>query len=182
MTAHSMTSRARVLAALRREPPDRTPFDFALGFSPYQLEVFRQRTGHTDPNEYFETDIRGVHIGPTRHLADFTAYLGELPPGAYADEWGQGHVPTQSDNPFHAHLEGYLYPLQALHEASDAASYPLPDIDAAYRYEHLPEQIAAYHARAGCGGAYALHRLRAGVVLARHGAVAHGFRRGQPLC
>ena len=176
MPSHRLTSRERVLAALRCQPPDRTPFDFTLGFSPYQLEVFRQRTGRTDPNEYFATDVRGVAIGPTRHLADFTAYLGDLPPGAYADEWGQGHVPTASDNPFHAHLEGYIYPLQQAETAADAEQYPLPDIDAAYRYEHLPQQIADYHARGlGRSGPHALHRLRAGVVSPRHGAAADGL-------
>jgi uroporphyrinogen decarboxylase len=142
-----MNSRERVLAALRLETPDRTPFDFALGFSPYQLAQFRERTGADDPHEYFGADIRGVRIGPTRLRTDFSAYVGELPPGAYTDEWGQAHIPTQSEDLYHAHLEGYIYPMRNLSTEQDAWDYPLPDIEAAYRYEKLPAQIRGYHGR-----------------------------------
>ncbi len=142
-----MNSRERVLAAMHHRQPDRTPFDFALGFSPYQLEQFKRHTGADDPDDYFGTDLRGVKIGPTRRQTDFSRYVGELPPGAYTDEWGKGHIPTKSDNLYHAHLEGYVYPMLALATAQDAREYPLPDIEAKYRYAALPAQIQAYHDR-----------------------------------
>ncbi len=52
----AMNSRERVQAAMRRRQPDRTPFDFALGFSPFQLEQLKLRTGASDPDDYFDTD------------------------------------------------------------------------------------------------------------------------------
>jgi uroporphyrinogen decarboxylase len=73
--------------------------------------------------------------------------VGELPPGAYPDEWGRIHVPTASDNLYHAHLEGYIYPMLGLSTAEDARAYPLPDIEAKYRYAELPAQIQGYHDR-----------------------------------
>ncbi len=142
-----MSSRERVQTAMRHSRPDRTPFDFALGFSPYQLEQFKQRTGATDPDEFFHTDVRGVSIGGTHAIADYSRYISDLPLGASIDEWGQGHVPTRSDDKYHAHLEGYIYPMLGLSSAQDARDYPLPDIEADYRYAHLPASIQALHDR-----------------------------------
>ena len=127
-----MNSRERVVAALRHKPTDRVPFDFALGFSPYQLEQFKLRTGLDDPHSYFGADVRGTGITGTRLKTNFSKYIdiATLPPHAYIDEWGQGHIPTLSDDQYHSHLEGYVYPMLHLHDSRDAMDYPLPDIEA----------------------------------------------------
>jgi uroporphyrinogen decarboxylase len=144
-----MNSRERVTRALKHQIPDRVPFDFALGFSPYQLEQFKQRTGQTDPNDYFGADVRGTGISPSRHLADYSAYIDRslLPAHAYIDEWGQGHIPTMSDDLYHSHLEGYVYPMLKLSTPQDALEYPLPDIEADYRYEVTAKEIQRIHDR-----------------------------------
>lgn len=144
-----MNSRERVVAAMRRQPTDRVPFDFALGFSPYQLSQFKRCTGQDNPDDYFGADVRGTGIGPTRLKTDFSRYinLATLPPHAYIDEWGQGHIPTESNDQYHSHLEGYVYPMLGLRNAKDAIDYPLPDIEAEYRYKTVERDIAIYHAR-----------------------------------
>jgi uroporphyrinogen decarboxylase len=144
-----MNSRERVVAALRHKPTDRVPFDFALGFSPYQLAQFKARTGQDDPNDYFGADVRGTGIGSTRLKTDFSRYIdpASLPAHAYVDEWGQGHIPTESSDQYHSHLEGYVYPMLQLHSVQDARDYPLPDIEAEYRYEKATLDIAIYHDR-----------------------------------
>jgi len=147
VSAAMMSSRERVQVAMHRRQPDRTPFDFALGFSPYQLEQFTERTGANNPDEYFGTDVRGVYVGPTHLVQDYSRYISALPPRAYLDEWGQGHIPSESDDKYHAHLEGYIYPMLNLSGKQDALDYPLPDIEAEYRYAHLPARIAALHAQ-----------------------------------
>jgi uroporphyrinogen decarboxylase len=63
------------------------------------------------------------------------------------DEWGLGHVPTASAETDHAHLEGYRYPMLHLESEADAAEYPLPDLDAAYRYEPVRAEIEEIHRR-----------------------------------
>ena len=136
-----MTSRERVLAAMRRQPADRVPFDFSWGFTPPALERFRQRTGHDSPEDYFGADTRVVRLGPTRLATDFSPYLGALPPGTRVDEWGTGHTPTASDDLSHAHLDGFVYPMLGLSTAADAAGYPLPDLEAEYRYEPVASEI-----------------------------------------
>jgi uroporphyrinogen decarboxylase len=144
-----MGSRERVVAALRHQKTDRVPFDFALGFSPYQLEQFRKRTGQDDPNDYFGADVRGAGLGPTKLKTDFSKYIrqSDLPANGYIDEWGQGHIPTVSNDEYHSHLEGYVYPMLKLHSRQDALDYPLPDIEAEYRYEVTARDIARIHAR-----------------------------------
>jgi len=136
-----MTSRERVLTAMRRRQPDRPPFDFSFGFSPAQIAVFRDCTGADDPYDYFGADTRMVWPGPTTLTTDYTSYLGAMPAGSTIDEWGIGHVPTTSREDDHAHLEGFQYPMVSLETQADAADYPLPDLDADYRYDSVRVEI-----------------------------------------
>ena len=138
-----MTSRERVLVAMRRRPPDRVPFDLSFGFSPFQIDELFRRTGARNPEEHFGADTRMLTIAATRVQTDFSGYLGDLPPRAAVDEWGVGHQPTESVDQAHSHLEGFLYPMARLATRRDALGYPLPDIEAEYRYEDLGRDIAA---------------------------------------
>ncbi len=142
-----MTSRERVLTAMRRRQPDRTPFDFALGFSPFQLEQFKARTGEEDPDVYFGTDARGAHLDPTWLNTDFSPYHPTLPSNAWVDEWGIGHIPTASDERYHAHLEGFAYPMAGLNTVQEVMDYPLPDIEAEYRYEQFARRVKEIQSR-----------------------------------
>jgi uroporphyrinogen decarboxylase len=143
----AVTSQERVITAMRRRQPDRPPFDLSFGIATAQLESIRARTGADDPCDYFGADTRMLWPGPTRLATDFSVYLGPLPPGSTIDEWGIGHVPTTSTEGDHAHLEGFRYPMLRLESAADAADYPLPDVDASYRYETVREEVAALHGR-----------------------------------
>ncbi len=138
-----MNSRTRVLEAMHRRKPDRVPFALT-DFTPVQLDVFRKKTGAVNPLEYFGVDIRGDCIEPTRHQVDFTKYHSQLPPNATVDEWGIGHLPTESGRAEHSHLEGFLYPMLKLTSEQDALDYPLPDIDADYRYTDLGRKIREF--------------------------------------
>ena len=142
-----MTSRERVVTAMRRRPTDRPPFDLSFGMSTAQLASIRARTGAGDPCDYFEADTRMVWPGPTRLTNDFSAYHGPLPPGTTVDEWGLAHVPTSSTDGDHAHLEGFRHPMLRLESAAEAAEFPLPDVDAAYRYDPVRAEIEALHRR-----------------------------------
>lgn len=134
---------------MRRRKPDRVPF--VIGdFVPFQMKVFRDKTGAEDPMEYFGSDIRGVGIGPTRLKTDFSCYHPELPARVTVDEWGIGHMPTASTHAHHSHLEGYLYPMLGLKTRQDALNYPLPDIEADYRYTSVAHEIERVKARGLC--------------------------------
>ncbi len=145
-----MTSRERVYRAMRRQKPDRVPFDFSFGFSPYQLAEFKKRTGCQDPLNYFGADTRMLRIGATSRPADFSRYFRDLPAGASIDEWGVGHQPTTYADERFSHLEGFLYPMLELESRQDALDYPLPDIEAAYRYALLPDEVTRIHQQGLC--------------------------------
>jgi uroporphyrinogen decarboxylase len=142
-----VTSRERVLAAMRHRQPDRTPFDFSWGFAPAQVERFQRETGAADPDDYFGADTRLLRPSPTRTRTDFSPYLGELPDGAQVDEWGIGRRPSASTDASHAHLDGFIYPLLRVSTARAAFDYPLPDLDADYRYEDFAARVSAVQSR-----------------------------------
>jgi uroporphyrinogen decarboxylase len=139
-----MTSRERVLVAMRRREPDRVPFDLSFDVSPAKLDEFRQRTGSTGtPEEYFGADTRMIRLGPTCLARDFSSWLGPLPPGGAVDEWGIGRRPTTSPDRAHAHLDGFVHPLREVGTATGILNYPFPDIDADYRYDAPRAEIKA---------------------------------------
>ena len=67
-----MTNRDNIFRALRRENPERMPFEFVL--CPSQIEEFKKRTGKTDYHEYFNFPIRYVDINPSKKATDFKQY------------------------------------------------------------------------------------------------------------
>jgi uroporphyrinogen decarboxylase len=141
-----MTSRDRVLTAMRHQLTDRPPFDFSWGFSPAQLDRFRARTGADDPDEFFGADTRMVRPSPSRLQTDYSGYV-DLPPGGWVDEWGVGRRPSSSPDAAHAHLDGFIHPLARRTAERDASEYPLPDLDADYRYADLGARVAQVQAR-----------------------------------
>lgn len=153
-TASPMTSRERVLRAMRRQIPDRVPFDLSWGLTPAAYDLFKSKTGQTSPEEYFGVDVRVLGGGPTKVVSDYSRYFKNLPAGATIDEWGIGHQPTDSQDKAHSHLEGFIYPMLDLKTEKDAEDYPLPDIDAAYRYDWMPACVKEMQGRglAVCGG------------------------------
>lgn len=143
-----MNSRERVNTAMRRLEPDRVPFDFPNGVAPSVMEEFRLRSGQEDLYDFFGTDVRYVGgIGESRYPRDHSPYQHDIPPRAWVDEWGIGHLPTESVLAIHSHLEGFIYPMLELHTPQDALEYPLPDVDADYRFEQMHEQVQYLHNR-----------------------------------
>lgn len=70
-----MTPRERVIRAFTRNIPDKVPKDLWVSFQIYQL--IKQKTGSTDPLQYFDCEMRGVGWLPTKNRRDFSGYLGE---------------------------------------------------------------------------------------------------------
>ncbi|MHB0874525.1 MAG: uroporphyrinogen decarboxylase family protein [Anaerolineae bacterium] len=135
-----MTPRERVLTTLAHERPDRPPRE--MGFTEPALAEFRRRTGAEDPADYFDYEVRRVGLAPTLYPGDFSAYLGPLAPNVRVNEWGIGHVPGSI-----FHFEDYVHPLAGATSAAEIESFPLPDLLAGYRYEHIAGDVARWHDR-----------------------------------
>jgi uroporphyrinogen decarboxylase len=135
-----MNPRCRVLTTLRRQIPDKVPR--LVAFTPPVLEEFHCRTGSAELADYFDFEVRHVGIGPTEKEVDFSPFLGCLPPNAWVNEWGIGHVPGSM-----YHFEDYVHPLRDISSPEELKDYPFPDVTAGYRYEGLLEEVADLHQR-----------------------------------
>ncbi|MDI7274647.1 MAG: uroporphyrinogen decarboxylase family protein [Anaerolineae bacterium] len=135
-----MEPRARFLAAIGREQPDRVPR--YAEFTPRLLELLKERTGYEDPAEAFGFEMREVGFHPTQHRADYGDYLGEMPEGATVDEWGVGWVPAHL-----YHLSHMVHPLRRASTVEEIERYPFPDLGAPYRHRDLEQRVAAIHDR-----------------------------------
>ena len=148
-----MTSRERVLTALKREGiPDKTPFEISWGsFTPRLMKTYWEKTGSDlSPEEYYNFDTRFVLPGPTRLKTDFTPFFAgeELEDQVSFDEWGIGSVPTRYDIPDYKY-----HPLKRMTTVKEVNDYPWPDFGEAYRYEEVTEKTREYQDRgyAVCG-------------------------------
>lgn len=151
-----MTSRERVLTALRREgKPDRTPFEISWGsFTPRLMRTYREKTGsELSPEDYFDFDTRFVLPGPSKLRTDFSQFFpGEqLEEDASFDEWGIGSVPTRYEIPDYKY-----HPLKGMTSADQVNAYPWPDFGEEYRYEEVAVKTREYQERglAVCGELY----------------------------
>lgn len=138
-----MTSRERVLTALRRQRPDRVPatlYEEVIGYVPETARLLAQHCGDRPPGEFFECDVTSVSIGPTRlhRDADLTKSAG---PGLRIDEWGVGW-----ESGGYLHYERIVSPLQSA-TASAVREYTWPDLGAEYRYEDVKAAVEAAHRR-----------------------------------
>ncbi|MGI6539177.1 MAG: uroporphyrinogen decarboxylase family protein [Bacillota bacterium] len=134
-----MVPRERVLAALRRQVPDRVPM--YMEFTPPVVDKFHSITGSSDPADYFDLDIREVSFEPCKKVADFSMYLGELPPGSNVNEWGVGEVKGSG----WSHFVDFVHPLQKAATAKEIEDYPFPDMTQEYRWQHIPKAVKRWH-------------------------------------
>lgn len=141
-----MTPRERVQAVLDRRVPDRLPRELRL--TPPLQEAFESRTGSTDPEEYYNLDVRYVHPSSPTETTDFSSYYPEgvprlwNPPGWEVGEWGVGVRPGSL-----LHFVHIEHPMRNLSDVSDLKKYPFPDLTNPARYQHLRAQVESLHTR-----------------------------------
>ncbi len=121
-----MTSKERVLAAIRHQEPDRTPIQTYL-----TPEIARKLMDHFKTEDILP--ILGVdfrHVGPR--------YVGperKIPPGCdHVDEWGTGYKFIQFESG--AYPEAAYLPLAELNTLEEVEAYPWPNIED-YDFSHI---------------------------------------------
>ncbi|NLM75125.1 MAG: hypothetical protein GX187_03415 [Clostridiaceae bacterium] len=133
-----MTNRENVLRALRRENPERVPFEFVL--CPSKIEEFKKRTGESDYQEYYNFPIRYVELNPTTKKTDFTVFYEELPQDAqllsWNPEWGVMTVKGTV-----AHFERMFHPMEKFTTVEEIKNYPFPDFNEEYRWTGFKEKV-----------------------------------------
>jgi len=95
-----MDSKERVMTALRREVPDRVPFDLSYGFAGAAYDNFVSRSGSTNHFDYFDLDVEYVEVIEPRAAFDFAGcyYAGRIPQDKdyELDRYGVLHEKTES--------------------------------------------------------------------------------------
>ncbi len=132
----TMTSRERVLKALRRQVPDRVPF--SMGLCPSQIDELERRHGTRSPRDVFNMDVSGVSPLPVKDIPDVSKYVDEIPEDARIDDWGV--IWTQSG--FY-HFLGMVHTLKNVTTVKEIEEYPFPDLAADYRFEGFAEKVQA---------------------------------------
>ena len=136
-----MTSRERVLAAFRREPPDRVPavlYGELVGYVPAVAEMLNEKCGGVSPLQYFGFDITSFTLPPSRKPQDFRRYIS-IDENTAVDEWGVGWKGGR-----HLHYAEILHPLHNL-TLPEIREYPFPDLDEEYRYQGIRDRNLELH-------------------------------------
>jgi uroporphyrinogen decarboxylase len=138
-----VTNRENALRALRRENPERVPFDLVL--CPHHIENVKKKTGTADYAEYFNLPFRYVELEPTKKQIDYTKFYKNLPANAkklsWNPEWGVYSIPGSV-----AHFEEMLHPLADFESVDEIRAYPFPDYNESYRWATMETQIEALRA------------------------------------
>ncbi|MBQ4562304.1 MAG: hypothetical protein IJA55_08275 [Clostridia bacterium] len=133
-----MTPRENLLAALRRQNPERVPFYFEL--CPSLKEEFKAKTGADNYEEYYDFDARTFTYTPTQHQNDYSEYFPRLKPGTTVDEWGVAFEPGSV-----AHFTKFLHAMEDFVDPSEVWDFPMPDILEDYRWEGMKERVDECH-------------------------------------
>jgi hypothetical protein len=153
-----MTNRENFLRALRRDNPERVPFDITL--CPFHEENLRKKlgasangeaasnvtdAGSVDSKVYFGVPFRYVEPLPAKKIIDYSKYYKNLPvnarPLSWNPDWGVYGIPGSV-----AHFEEMLHPMAAFSAVSEIEDYPFPDYDQSYRWETLAATVRDLHA------------------------------------
>ena len=132
-----MNKRENMLRALRRDHPERVPFDFEL--CPSQKQAFKLRFGTDNYRAYFDFPMRYIELKPSRHVNDYSRYYTDVTdpyePLEWNPEWGVMGIGGSL-----AHFQHMLHPMQKFKTLDEIDAYPFPDMTADYRWAGLKEE------------------------------------------
>jgi uroporphyrinogen decarboxylase len=147
----TLTPRERVLRAVSRQKPDKVPKDTSWGFTPAVMEMFKQKTGCDDPEEYFGVEVRfvGLDLPPERVKSAeqdrrevFGLYYKDLPNNAEITEWGTAHLPGT----FY-HFTQLIPPMRPFSSIQELEIYPFPKFEEDWRRTYARQRIEEFHRR-----------------------------------
>lgn len=132
-----MTSRQRVMKALRFEEPDKVPVTLA-----YETpdEICR-RYGKEEFIGKFRNDVLPVRFRPGEPSPIIRErYLKGIPDSAHIDQWGRATVPSSTGQSYQV-----FSPLANVTRADELDDYPFPDVSDPTLHVHLEEEVTRMH-------------------------------------
>lgn len=139
-----MTPRENLLSLLRRKGYETAPVTF--GLCPALEAQYQTRYGGKPYEDTFGFPSRGVEglRLAERESIDWTRYFPDgVKPGTTFDAWGVGYEPGGKHS---FHMQSWRHPMERFDSLEQMQAYPWPDFAQASA-EHIPEQVAALHAR-----------------------------------
>ncbi len=163
VTSKGMSPRERILAALRRQSPDKIPG--CSRFTPFMMRTFDQkndagippelmtdqclgsgflhvvRPPYLTPDEFFGWELRHLAFKSPDQKNDFSSYHPEAPSNMAVSEWGVGYAAGD----LHHYTRRY-FPLTGVNTLQELKTFPFPtNIMDPENHAHLDEQVAALH-------------------------------------
>ncbi len=132
-----MTSRQRVMKALRFEEPDKVPVTLA-----YETpEEICHKYGREEFIGKFRNDVLAVHFRPAEPSPIIRKrYLKDIPDSAQIDQWGRATAPSSTGQSYQV-----FSPLANVTRATELDDYPFPDVSDPTLHAHLDEEITRMH-------------------------------------
>ncbi|UCD29706.1 MAG: hypothetical protein JSV03_04275 [Planctomycetota bacterium] len=125
----SVSPRENLKELLDHRPLQWIPFTLDVGaipgFTKPIMQQFLEKTGTTEPAEYFNYDFRTFSLRAIFGGDDPNAYHVDVAPGTTFDEWGIGHGLC----PVEGTIGKNYPPLARAKSVSDIEAYPTPVID-----------------------------------------------------
>jgi uroporphyrinogen decarboxylase len=106
------------------------------------MKVFEEKTGATDPAEYFNFEVRSLNFLSPPERPNFSRYHQNLPPGTPIDDWGVARVPGSL-----YHFERQHHPLAQAQTIKEIEDYPLPNYLIPSCHAHFAEEVQQLHKR-----------------------------------
>ena len=133
-----MTHRENFLAAMRRRPCERVPFQFSFCDS-LKAQLLR-RCGTDDVVQAFDMPVQYVELPSPAVMPDYTAYHKNAAELSFIDEWGVGHKRGSV-----AHFTHVYSPMAQFTTPEEVEAYPFPDVLNGARWADVARQVEKAH-------------------------------------
>lgn len=134
----NMTHRENFLAAMRRQPCERVPFQFM--FCASLKEELKKRYGTDDVVQAFDMPLQYIFLPKPKVMPDYRKYHKNPDELTYIDEWGVGHKRGSV-----AHFTKFYSPMAEFTTPEEVEAYPFPDILNEERWAEVHRQVEKAH-------------------------------------
>ncbi|NCB32187.1 MAG: hypothetical protein EOM66_12375, partial [Clostridia bacterium] len=137
---NKMSHRENLLAAMRRRPFERIPFQFSL--CEELLDKLERLYGTRDVVQAFDMPVQYVELPPPAVMPDYRAYHTNADELSFIDEWGVGHKRGSM-----GHFTHFYSPMAGYDSPEQVWAYPFPDVLSGDRWSVVRAKTEKAHAQ-----------------------------------
>ncbi len=144
-----MNHRENLLAAMRRQPCERVPFQLSCCQS--LLDELQRRYGTRDVVQAFDMPVQYIELPPPSKSIDHSIYHKDPAALTRIDEWGVGYQQGSL-----AHFAKFVSPMADFDDPQQVRDYPFPDCNEPARWAAVRAQTEAAHAQGRAAAFFAV--------------------------